>query len=128
MKSNKPLSPHLGIYRWQINSVLSILHRISGASIYFVLLMFFWLFSLNVFYEDCQYLQVINNFFQNNIFGKIILSGISFFVYYHAFNGIRHLFWDGGYGFEIRAMQISGWIVLVCSLIIAVFTFLIIYF
>jgi succinate dehydrogenase / fumarate reductase cytochrome b subunit len=127
-KKKMPLSPHLGIYKWQINSVLSILHRLSGASLYFFLLIFFWLFSLNVFYENCHMLELINNFLEKNILGKLFISGVSFLIYYHMLNGIRHLFWDMGYGFEIRSMQISGIITVICALIISVFTFLFIYF
>jgi succinate dehydrogenase / fumarate reductase cytochrome b subunit len=125
---NNILSPHIGIYKWQINSLLSIFHRISGGAIYIILLIFFWLFSLNVFFQDNEILNIINQFFEKNIIAKLIISIINFFLYYHIFNGIRHLFWDMGYGFEIKAMHISGLIVLACSFIISVASFLVSYF
>jgi succinate dehydrogenase / fumarate reductase cytochrome b subunit len=128
LEKNRPLSPHLGIYKWQLNSLLSILHRLSGISIYFILLLFFWLFSFNVFFEDSIFLQSINTFFQKNILGKIMISGISFLIYYHIFNGIRHLFWDAGYGFGLKDIKISGLIVIFCSLIMAILIFVMIYF
>lgn len=127
INKNIPLSPHLGIYKWQLNSIMSILHRISGAAMYFYLLCFFWLFSFNVFYPENTVILFINNFFAHNILGKLILCKISFLFYYHLLNGIRHLFWDIGQGFDIRITQITGTIILICSLLLSALTALVIY-
>lgn len=124
----KPLSPHLGIYKWQINSITSILHRITGVGLYFILLAFFWLFSLNVFYEDNEALELINNFLKNNIFGRIFLSLMSFVFYYHALNGIKYLFFDLGFGFDLKSIQIISITILIFSILMSSMTFVFINF
>ena len=116
MKDNQnPISPHLQIYRWHISSLLSITHRIAGViNLLALILMFFWLlvFSFGeINYE--LFLESINSFF-----GKFILIGFTWSMSFHLLSGIRHLFWDFGYGFEIKTANISGIIVIVFSLIL----------
>jgi len=110
--SNNPLSPHLQIYRWQISSLLSITHRISGViNLLALILIFFWLLFLSFGENNYElFLLIINSFF-----GKFILIGFTWSMSFHLLSGIRHLVWDLGYGFEIKTANISGIIVIISS-------------
>ena len=102
----RPLSPHLGIYRWQIGNTLSILHRATGIALAFGLVaLAFWLVSL-AGGED-SYRRAYRVF--ASPIGVLLLAGWSFAFFYHLFNGLRHLFWDVGWGFERRQRHASGW-------------------
>ena len=115
--SNNPLSPHLQIYRWQISSLLSITHRISGViNLVALILIFFFLIVLSLGESNYELLLLaINNFF-----GKFILIGFTWSMSFHLLSGIRHLAWDLGYGFEIKTANISGAIVIILSLLLTV--------
>ena len=118
MTDNKnPLSPHLQIYKWQISSLLSITHRISGViNLLALILIFFWIISLSFGESNYDlFLSIINSFF-----GKFILIGFTWSMSFHLLSGIRHLFWDFGYGYEIKTANISGIIVIVFSLAMTV--------
>ena len=111
--SNNPLSPHLQIYRWQISSLLSITHRISGViNLLALILIFFWLLFLSFGENNYElFLLIINSFF-----GKFILIGFTWSMIFHLLSGIRHLVWDLGYGYQIKTANISGIIVIIFSL------------
>ena len=111
--SKNPLSPHLQIYRWQISSLLSITHRITGIiNLLSLVLIFFWLLILSLGENNYElFLLTINSFF-----GKFILIGFTWSISFHLLSGIRHLVWDLGYGFEIKTANISGVIVIIFSL------------
>ena len=115
--SNNPLSPHLQIYRWQISSLLSIAHRISGViNLLALVLIFFWLVFLSFGESNYElFLLKINNFV-----GKFILIGFTWSMFFHLLSGVRHLVWDLGYGFEVKTANISGVIVIVSSLALTV--------
>ena len=115
--SNNPLSPHLQIYRWHISSLLSITHRISGViNLIALILIFFWLVVLSLGQSNYElFLLIINSFF-----GKFILIGFTWTMSFHILSGIRHLAWDLGYGFEIKTANISGIIVIICSLVLTI--------
>ena len=115
--SKNPLSPHLQIYRWQISSLLSIAHRISGViNLMALILIFFWLMLLSFSENNYElFLLIINSFF-----GKFILIGFTWSMSFHLLSGIRHLVWDMGYGFEIKTANISGIIVIIFSLVLTV--------
>ena len=115
--SNNPLSPHLQIYRWQISSLLSIAHRISGViNLLALSLIFFWLILLSLGESNYElFLLIINSFF-----GKFILIGFTWSMSFHLLSGLRHLFWDLGYGFEIKIANISGIVVIGSSLIMTI--------
>ena len=114
---NNPLSPHLQIYRWQISSLLSIAHRISGIiNLLALVLIFFWLMLLSFGESNYElFLLIINSFF-----GKFILIGFTWSMSFHLLSGIRHLAWDLGYGFEIKTANISGIVVIISSLIMTI--------
>ena len=115
--SKNPLSPHLQIYRWHISSLLSITHRITGVvNLISLILIFFWLVVLSFSENNYElFLLIINSFF-----GKFILIGFTWSMIFHVLSGIRHLFWDLGYGFEIKTANISGIIVIISSLVLTV--------
>ncbi|MCP4923111.1 MAG: succinate dehydrogenase, cytochrome b556 subunit [bacterium] len=108
----RPLSPHLQIYRPQLTSILSIVHRLTGfaLSIGFGALVC-WIVALAV---GGGYLTDVHSFW-GTFFGKLLLLGWLFCFVYHFFNGIRHLFWDAGLGLELPAVYGSGWAVLALS-------------
>lgn len=103
--SNRPLSPHLQVYRWQITMTMSILHRITGVGLGIgTLLIAWWLIAAAAGPEAFAAVQA----FIGSWFGRLILFGFSAALFYHLCNGIRHLFWDAGYGFSIPVMTRSG--------------------
>ena len=120
--SKNPLSPHLQIYKWQISSLLSITHRISGViNLVALILIFFWLIVLSFGETNYElFLLTINSFF-----GKFILIGFTWSMSYHLLSGIRHFFWDLGYGYEIKTANLSGIIVILSSLILTIILWMI---
>lgn len=105
---DRPLSPHLQVYRPQITSVLSILHRLTGVALTFgTLLLTWWLVAAAYGADEFGYAQA----FLGSWFGQLILWAFTFAVFYHLANGIRHLLWDFGWGFEIEQVRLTGIIV-----------------
>ena len=110
----RPLSPHLQVYRLQLTSTLSILHRATGIALSAgVLYLTAWVVCASGSYEVYAKFQAFNS----SIVGRIVLGGWLFCLFFHLFNGIRHLFWDVGYGFEIKDAYRSGWLVVAASLV-----------
>lgn len=120
--SNRPLSPHLQIYRPQLTSVLSILHRATGIALSVgALYLAIWVMYAAGGARGYEAFQSFNA----SILGRILLGGWLFSAFYHLCNGIRHLFWDAGYGFELKDTYRSGWIVVVVSLIATVLSWIV---
>ena len=106
MPAPRPLSPHLQIYRPQITWILSISHRATGLALSVgTLLLVWWLVALA---HGPKAFEVVQGFVGSWL-GKLLLLGWTFSLFFHLANGIRHLCWDAGYGFEIRTTTISGW-------------------
>jgi succinate dehydrogenase / fumarate reductase cytochrome b subunit len=112
--TNRPLSPHLQIYKWQLTSVLSILHRATGIALTVGAL---YLATWVIYAAASPRAYELFQGFNASIVGRIILGGWLFSAFYHLCNGIRHLFWDAGYGFDLKDAYRSGWTVVVVSLI-----------
>lgn len=94
----RPLSPHLQIYGWKITMAASITHRITGVGLGIgSLLLTGWLLALAGGPESYAALQG----FLGSWFGKLVLLGFTWSLMYHLCNGLRHLFWDVGYGFDV---------------------------
>ena len=111
---DRPLSPHLDIYRWEISNSLSILHRMTGVMLSAgALLLVGWLVAV-VSGED-----IYSSLYAwlSSFLGRLVLFGWTFCFFYHLGNGIRHLFWDAGYGFEKQRARITGWIVVTFSVL-----------
>jgi succinate dehydrogenase / fumarate reductase cytochrome b subunit len=112
---NRPLSPHLQIYRWQWTMTLSILHRITGVALGVgSLLLVYWLTAAATGPEAYARAQG----FIGSWFGLLLLFGFSLALFYHLSNGIRHLFWDAGRGFELKTAYASALAVLVAAVVL----------
>ena len=122
--TNRPLSPHIGIYRWQNSMVLSILHRMTGMVLSGgMLLIVAWLAIaayVPSIYADFYALAT-------SPLGLFVLVGFSYCFYYHLCNGIRHLFWDIGKGFSLPVMVRSGWAVVYFSFLLTAFSWAFVY-
>lgn len=111
---NRPLSPHLQVYRPQITSMLSILHRITGGGLAVgAVLVAFWLFAAR--HSDDMF--AMTQTFRAHAIGKIMIFCWLFAFVYHLMNGIRHLAWDAGLGFNIKTTYITGWLVFIASIL-----------
>lgn len=117
----RPLSPHLQVYRPQITSMLSILHRLTGVALAAsALLLAYWLTSAAYGPDAFAAAQG----FLGSWFGRLILFGLTFALFYHLCNGIRHLAWDTGRGFEMPTLQLTGWLVVGLSLGLTLITWI----
>ena len=116
-KSQRPLSPHIQIYRWQLPMVLSIIHRATGIALAVgMLVLVYWLLAAASgadAYASAQ--QLLGSWI-----GRVVLLGFSFALFFHLCNGIRHLFWDAGVGFEIKTAYASGTAVVVVSIALTI--------
>ena len=113
--NQRPLSPHLQIYKPQLTSVLSITHRATGAVLAAgALLAVYWLYALASGAKAYAQAQAL----LGSWFGKVILMGLMFSLFYHLLNGIRHLMWDAGYGLELKSAYQTGWAVVILSAIL----------
>ncbi|GAN79273.1 succinate dehydrogenase, cytochrome b556 subunit [Acidocella aminolytica] len=113
----RPLSPHLQVYKPQISSATSIFHRITGVALSVgTILMTLWLICAAS--GDAAF-SVIQAFFASWI-GMLILFGFTIALFYHFCNGIRHLAWDAGKGFELPDMHRSGKLVFAATIVLTV--------
>lgn len=116
-KRERPLSPHLQIYRPQLTSVLSITHRASGIALALgTLVLVYWLLAVASGAEAYASAQAL----LGSWIGRTVLLGFTFSLFFHLCNGIRHLFWDAGLGFELRTTYASGYVVVVASVAMTV--------
>ncbi len=102
----RPLSPHLTVWRWHITMLTSILHRASGMALYGgALIAAGWAVSLasgpDVY---ACYMGLLGS-----ILGKVVLFGLTLALFYHLANGVRHLIWDTGHGLDIKSANASAW-------------------
>lgn len=118
--TNRPISPHLQVYKPQLTSVLSILHRITGVALAVgTILLVYWLIAAAsgpVAFATAEALI-------GSWIGRILLFGWTFALYFHLSNGIRHLFWDAGFGFELKTVYASGWTVVVLAGVLTLASF-----
>ena len=104
--SNRPLSPHLQVYRPQLTSILSITHRATGIALSFgIILLIAWILATAA---GENYFNTVNSII-TSWFGTLGLVGFTWALFYHLCNGIRHLFWDAGFGFELSTVYKSGY-------------------
>jgi succinate dehydrogenase / fumarate reductase cytochrome b subunit len=122
MKLKPPMSPHLQIYRPQLTSVMSILHRITGIFLSLgTLVLVYWLMAAA---EGPQAYQQAQSLLSSWI-GLLLLFGWSLALFYHLCNGIRHLFWDAGLGMDIKTVYATGQFVWIATIVLTVFTWVI---
>jgi len=113
----RPTSPHVWIYRWQIGNTLSILHRFTGVALALGLIaLSYWFVSLAggpASYAAAARLLA-------SPVGLTVLLGWTFSFLYHLLNGVRHLFWDAGKGFERTPRHVSGWFAVLGAIVLTV--------
>ncbi|RCS22402.1 succinate dehydrogenase, cytochrome b556 subunit [Phyllobacterium salinisoli] len=108
----RPLSPHISVYKWPITMTMSILHRVTGGALYFgTLLVALWLVAAATS-EDT--FNLVNAFF-GSWFGRLVLFGYTWALLHHMLGGIRHLIWDTGAGLEKHTASKIAWVTVIAS-------------
>ena len=119
--TNRPISPHLQVYRPQLTSVLSILHRITGVALAVgTILLVYWLIAAASGPEAFAGAEALIG----SWLGRILLFGWTFALYVHLTTGIRHLVWDAGFGFELKTVYASGWTVVALAAVLTLLSFI----
>jgi len=115
--AERPLSPHLQIWKWHVTMATSISHRMTGVgNAVGALLLVWWLLALAGGPESYAVFQG----FISHWFGQLVLFGFTVSISYHLLNGIRHLFWDAGLGFELGTSRATGLLVYLGTIVLAV--------
>jgi succinate dehydrogenase / fumarate reductase cytochrome b subunit len=116
----RPLSPHLTIWRWQVTMLASIMHRATGMALSMgAIVLAWWLISVSNGPEGYDSFMV----YAAMPLGILVLFGFTWAFAYHFCNGIRHLAWDLGYGFEKHTASNTGFLVFALSIILAIAAF-----
>lgn len=111
---DRPLSPHLAVYRWQITNTLSILHRLTGVALSLgLIVLVWWLVALA---SGPTYYAMVRDVVTAGWF-KLPLAGWAFCFFFHLANGVRHLVWDAGFGFERSQIRAGGWAVVIVAIV-----------
>ena len=123
--TSRPLSPHLSAYGWRITMLSSILHRFSGVALAFgMVVLVAGLLALAGGPADFATFAAL----AASIPGQVVLIGLSLAAFYHLLNGIRHLAWDAGYGFEKATATATAWVVVLGSVFATALFWAVIYF
>ena len=117
MTDKNPISPHIQIYNWHISSLISISHRITGI-INIIILTFICLWVALLLLGNSNY-ELIQNFFES-YFGKFLIIGTVWSFSFQILSEIRHIFWDLGFGFELKTSNITGLLVIFGSLFLTI--------
>ena len=117
----RPLSPHLQIYRWPVTMATSIAHRVTGVGLSLGTILLAWWLIAAATGADAYHIFAVS---AANPIGQIILFGFLWSLAFHFLNGIRHLAWDIGWGFEVSTANRSGVAVVILSLVAAILLFL----
>ncbi len=122
-RGNRPLSPHLTIYRPQLTSMTSILTRITGNALLISALLIVWWFLAAS--TSPEYFAVANGFI-TSWFGDLVMAASVLGLWYHTLAGLRHLIWDSGYALDVPTAEKLGWACLIGSVVLTVLTLLIV--
>ena len=118
----RPVSPHLQIYRWYFTMALSIAHRVSGiAMAAFLVLFTWWLAALAA--GPSAYAPV--EWLLTSWLGRLVMFGYTFVLFFHMGNGVRHLVWDAGYGFDKDVARRSGQVVIGTAAALTILTWIV---
>jgi succinate dehydrogenase / fumarate reductase, cytochrome b subunit len=117
LRAERPLSPHLQIYRPTLSMTMSILNRITGAALFFGVALFVW-WLVAASSSDTQY-DAAQAFF-GHWFGRLVLFGFTWALVLHTLGGIRHFIWDMGYGFSLPAVEFLARATLIGSIVLTV--------
>ena len=118
-EDNRPLSPHLSVYDQSYTGTLSILHRITGVGLSLATLLVVWWFLAAS--TSAEYFETVDGLITSWI-GGLVLIGSLFALWYHFCNGIRHLVWDTGRGFELEQVKRSGKLVIGAAAVLTILT------
>jgi succinate dehydrogenase cytochrome b subunit len=118
-RGNRPLSPHLTIYRPELNMVMSICHRLTGMGLAVAAVLVVWWFLAAA--SNPGAFAFVDGLLTSWIGGLVLLGALAA-LWYHFFNGIRHLVWDAGLGFDLGQVQGSGLAVLAAAGVMTVIT------
>jgi succinate dehydrogenase / fumarate reductase, cytochrome b subunit len=119
-QAERPLSPHLQIYKWQLTMAMSILHRGTGLALAAgTIFLVWWLVAA----ASSDRAFAAADWFFGSLLGLVFLFGWCFSFFYHLCNGIRHLAWDAGYGFEIPTAYASGYVVIAATIVLTLAAF-----
>ncbi|MFP6708526.1 MAG: succinate dehydrogenase, cytochrome b556 subunit, partial [Alphaproteobacteria bacterium] len=113
---------HLQVYRWQLTMLTSILHRLSGVGLALGLLLVTWWLAAAA--SGPEYFDMVHGIMGSWI-GRLILLGFTAALYFHLCNGIRHLLWDIGHGFEIGTAKRLGYLVFSVTVLATLVTFMV---
>ncbi len=120
----RPLSPHLSIYKPMLTMMMSIVHRITGAALYFGMALFaWWLFSAS---HSSGYFALVHGFIGSWI-GRLVLFGFTWALVHHALGGLRHLLWDTGRGFDLKLIEVMAKATLVGSVLLTILIWIVAY-
>ena len=118
-RGNRPLSPHLTIYRPQMTSISSIFVRITGnALLAATLLLIAWLLAASTSAAAFAWVQYVIT----SWFGDLVFLLSRWALWYHTLGGLRHLIWDAGRGLELKTAEIMGWMMIIGSLLLTALT------
>ncbi len=118
-RGNRPLSPHLMIYRPQLTSISSILVRITGnAMIVASVMIVWWLFAAAT---SAEYFALVDGV-MTSWFGKVVMLGSIWALWYHTLGGVRHLIWDNAIALDIPTAEKLGWAVIIGSFVLTAIT------
>ena len=113
----RPVAPHLQIWRWTLPLALSIVHRMTGAALYLgTALLVWWLVAAAIGPDQFETAQAVFS----SWLGLLILFGFSWALFQHLLGGLRHLMWDTGYGLDLPTVFASGWVVAVGAVVLTV--------
>lgn len=121
-KVERPLSPHLQIYRPMLTMTMSIVHRITGVALYAGVFLLVWWLSAAA--TSDAYFDMVQGFF-GHWFGRIVLFGFTWALVHHAIGGFRHLLWDTGHGFDLKLVELMARANLVGSIVITLLLWII---
>lgn len=121
-RGNRPLSPHLQVYRPQITSILSIVHRATGVGLTLGAVMVVWWLLAAATGDD--YFETVDGL-MTSFLGHLVWLGLTWALSYHFLNGIRHLWWDMGNGFELETVTRTGLMVLFGSVVMTAFIWIV---
>jgi succinate dehydrogenase / fumarate reductase cytochrome b subunit len=122
-RAERPLSPHLQIYRWPVTMAVSVLHRITGAALYFgVVLLLWWLLAAAI--SDSAF-ETAESVFSHWL-GELVLFGFSWALIHHMLGGIRHLIWDTGRGLDLRSANQLAWANIGGSIVLTVLLWIVV--
>lgn len=118
---NRPVSPHIQIYRFMWTMALSISHRITGVFLSIgAIFLVYWLVAAASGPGSHATAQMLVASWP----GRLLLLGWTLAFYYHFFNGVRHLFWDAGMGLELGAARLSGYLAVMAAVVATIITWL----